>query len=174
MEMDRVKTDPRTDAMWQTVADYLAAEDLELDDLELRGSGGSRVLRVVVDADGGVDLGRLSEVSRGLSRILDPLPSLQTSYRLEVTSPGVERNLRRPEHFEKSVGREVVVKTSSPVDGSTSHQGLLVGTEDDCALVEVDGIRRSLPYQAVTSARTVFRWEPSPQPGSPRTRKVSR
>ena len=90
-----------------------------------------------------------------------------------MTSPGVERNLRRPQHYEKSLGREVVVKTSSPVDGYTSHQGLLVGTEGDCAVVEVDGVPRSLPYEAVTSARTVFRWEPTPQPGSPRTRKVT-
>ena len=55
MEMDIVKTDTGADAIWRTVADYLAAEDLELDDLELRGSGGGRVLRVVVDAEGGVE-----------------------------------------------------------------------------------------------------------------------
>ena len=118
--MDTVKTDTATDAMWHIVADYLAADGLELDDLELRGSGGGRVLRVVVDAEGGVNLDRLSEVSRGLSRLLDPLPDLQASYRLEVTSPGVERSLRRPQHFEKSLGREVVIKTSLPISESTS------------------------------------------------------
>ena len=172
--MDTVKTDTATDAIWHTVADYLAADGLELDDLELRGSGGGRVLRVVVDAEGGVNLDRLSEVSRGLSRLLDPLPDLQASYRLEVTSPGVERSLRRPQHFEKSLGREVVVKTSLPISGSTSHHGLLVAATEDGCVVEVDGVARTLPYQTVASARTVFRWEPAPPPGSRRTRKVSR
>ena len=97
-----------------------------------------------------------------MSRLLDPLPDLQASYRLEVTSPGVERSLRRPQHFEKSVGREVVVKTSSPISESTSHHGLLLATTEDGCVVEVDGVARTLPYQTVTSARTVFRWEPAP------------
>ena len=162
--------------MWQTVADYLAAEDLELDDLELRGSGGGRVLRVVVDAEGGVNLDRLSEVSRGLSRFLDPLPDLQASYRLEVTSPGVERSLRRPEHFEKSVGREVIVKTSSPI--STDRPVItacLLRTEDDCALVEVDGVAPDLaiPGGDFGSHRVPLGAMP-PNPGHARTRKVSR
>ncbi len=68
------------------------------------------MLRVTVDGHE-VDLDRLAEVSRGLSRLLDDETDLQDAYQLEVTSPGLERKLRRPTHYEKSVGREVVVKT---------------------------------------------------------------
>lgn len=74
--------------LWGLVEPYLAAERLELDDLELSGRGRGRVVRIIVDGeDVGVD--RLAELSRGLSRLLDDEPGLQDSYRLEVSSPGL-------------------------------------------------------------------------------------
>ena len=98
-------------AVWDAVEPYLAAERLELDDLELVGRGSTRTLRVTVDgAD--VDLDRIAEVSKGLSRLLDHTAGApEGSYQLEVTSPGLERKLTRPRHFQKSLGREAVVKT---------------------------------------------------------------
>lgn len=149
--------------IWSVVEPYLAAERLELDDLELKGRGGGRVLRVTVDGDDvGVD--RLAELSRGLSRLLDDEPGLQDQYRLEVSSPGLERALRRPSHFRKSVGREVVVKTAR-ADERATYRGTL--TDADEARFTVDGEQGSVSvaYDDVVSAKTVFRWEKSPKPG---------
>ncbi len=142
----------------------MAAERLELDDLELLGQGRGRILRVVVDGpDLGVD--HLAELSKGLSRVLDHESDLQDSYTLEVTSPGLERKLRHPRHYEKSVGREVSIKSSVDVGGERRHEGVLVSSDDAGFVVEVGGEHRRIEFDQVRSARTVFRWERAPKPG---------
>lgn len=149
--------------IWGLVEPYLAAERLELDDLELTGRGRSRVLRVTVDGeDVGID--RLAELSRGLSRLLDDEPGLQDTYQLEVSSPGLERKLRRPTHYEKSLGREVVVKTAVGEDKST-HRGTLAGADESGFTVDSDQGPIMVSYDDVVSAKTVFRWEKAPKPG---------
>ncbi len=149
--------------IWGLVEPYLAAERLELDDLELSGRGGGRVLRVTVDGEG-VDIDRLAELSRGLSRLLDNEPALQDRYRLEVSSPGLERKLRRPEHYRKSIGREVVVKTTRG-DSRATHRGKLVSADDQSLTVEDENGAVEIAHEDVVSARTVYRWERKPKPG---------
>jgi ribosome maturation factor RimP len=145
------------------VEPYLAAERLELDDLELSGRGRGRVLRVTVDGDDvGVD--RLAELSRGLSRLLDEEPGLQERYSLEVSSPGLERKLRRPSHYRKSVGREVVVKTARAEQRAT-YRGMLIDADESRFTVDADQGPVTVQYDDVVSAKTVFRWEKAPKPG---------
>lgn len=149
--------------IWSVVEPYLAAEQLELDDLELVGRGRGRVLRVTVDGeDVGVD--RLAELSRGLSRLLDDEPGLQDEYRLEVSSPGLERKLRRPSHYGKSVGREVVVKTAR-ADQKATYRGTLTEADEVSFTVESEEGPVTVSYEDVVSAKTVFRWEKAPKPG---------
>ncbi len=149
--------------IWSVVEPYLAAERLELDDLELSGHGRGRILRVTVDGDG-VDLDRLSDLSRGLSRLLDDDPGLQDSYQLEVSSPGLERKLRRPAHYRKSVGREVVVKTAR-ADHKTTFRGTLTDADESRFTVDAEQGTVTVSYDDVISAKTVFRWEKAPKPG---------
>jgi ribosome maturation factor RimP len=151
--------------LWELVAPFLAAEGVELDDLDVRGGGKGRMVRVLVDADGGVDVDRIAELARGLSRLLDESDPVAGSYTLEVGSPGLERTLRRPEHYRKSVGREVVVKTRQPIDGAQSHRGILESFTDAGATLRVDDADRLITLDQVTEARTVFRWEKAPKPG---------
>jgi ribosome maturation factor RimP len=105
-------------------------------------------------------LDRLGEVSAGLSRLLDHETDLAGPYQLEVTSPGLERRLRRPEHYHKSIGREVVVKASSG-----SVRGVLVDAGPEACSVRDGEVERSVPYRDVVSARTVYRWEKPVRPG---------
>ncbi len=149
--------------IWSVVEPYLAAERLELDDLELSGHGRGRVLRVTVDGDG-VDLDRLSDLSRGLSRLLDDDPGLQDSYQLEVSSPGLERKLRRPAHYRKSVGREVVVKTAR-AEHRVTFRGTLTDADESRFTVDAEQGPITVSYDDVVSAKTVFRWEKAPKPG---------
>ena len=142
---------------------YLAAERLELDDLELAGHGRGRILRVTVDGDD-IGIDRLAELSRGLSRLLDEEPDLQDAYQLEVSSPGLERKLRRPEHYRKSVGREVVVKTTAG-DSKQTYQGTLDEADDQRFTLQTDSGPQEVSYDDVISAKTVFRWEKAPKPG---------
>ncbi|HUG09271.1 MAG TPA: ribosome maturation factor RimP [Acidimicrobiia bacterium] len=149
--------------IWSVVEPYVAAEQLELDDLEMSGRGRGRVLRVTVDGDDiGVD--RLAELSRGLSRLLDEEPALQERYSLEVSSPGLERKLRRPVHYRKSVGREVVIKTAR-ADQKSTYRGTLTDADDSRLTVVSEQGPVTVPYDDVISAKTVFRWEKAPKPG---------
>jgi ribosome maturation factor RimP len=148
----------------ELIGNYLGAERLELDDLEMLGQGSGRILRVVIDgADVGVD--HLAELSRGISRLLDHESDLDGSYTLEVTSPGLERKLRRPAHYSKSIGKEVSIRTRVDVDGLRRHEGALIASDDDGLLIDVDGEARRIEFDQVKSARTVFRWERAPKPG---------
>lgn len=149
--------------IWTAVEPYLAAERLELDDVELLGRGPGTLLRVVVDGED-VDIDRLADVSRGISRLLDHETDLNDPYRLEVTSPGLERNLRRPSHYLKSVGREVVVKVSEG-DERRTIRGVLIEAGDDSFTVDTDSDRSVVKYEDVLTAKTVFKWEKAPKPG---------
>jgi ribosome maturation factor RimP len=159
--MSRVPED-----LWELFYGYLQAEGLELDDLEMVGQDRVALLRVVVDMEGGVGVDRLAETSRGLARLLDEDNRFQKSYTLEVTSPGLERKLRRPEHYAKSIGREVVVKTHQEIEGERAHRGTLESADGVACVIAVDGLDRKIPLSAIASARTVFRWEPAAKPGA--------
>lgn len=149
--------------LWEVVEPYLTAERLELDDLELSGHGRGRVLRVTVDGEG-VDIGRLADLSRGLSRLLDNETDLEGTYQLEVSSPGLERKLRRPAQFAKSRGREVVVKMKEG-EAKRTVRGQLADVGDSSFTVDADDGRIVVDYGDVISARTVYRWEKAPKPG---------
>lgn len=157
------------DRLSAVVGPYLEAEHLELDSLELLGHGGARILRVVVDAEGGINLDRLAETSRRLSRLLDAETDLEGPYRLEVSSPGLERRLRTPRHFEKAVGREVVIKVRTE-GRTTSLRGRLMSADGEGCELSVEGEDRYLLYGTVLSARTIFRWGAAPKPGKGKNR----
>ena len=149
--------------IWDLVEPYLAAERLELDDLELAGYGRGRILRVTVDGEG-VDIERLADVARGLSRLLDNETELEGSYQLEVSSPGLERKLHRPNQFMKSTGREVVIKVKDGETKRTLRGNLVQAGESSFTLEGSEGMF-VVDYGDVISARTVYRWEKTPKPG---------
>jgi ribosome maturation factor RimP len=151
--------------LWGIIEPYVATEGVELDDVEVLGSGSAQIVRVTVDAPAPIDIDRMAGLSRGLSRLLDAEDPMQSSYTLEVSSPGLERRLRRPRHFEKSIGRELSVKTTAPVDDATSHRGVLKSADGSGFTIDVDGSERRIEYVDVAAARTVFEWERGAKPG---------
>ena len=125
---------------------------------------GRKVLRVVVDRPGGVDLDALSQLSATVSRHLDQEGYEDGPYGLEVSSPGIERPLKRPEHFARSVGEQVKVKTTAPMAGSRTHTGTLVSADEDAIVIATaDGDEETgdlrVPYADIASARTVVDWD---------------
>lgn len=147
----------------------LAAEHgVDLYDVELAGG----VLRVLVDREGGVDIDAIGQLTRAVSSRLDDLDPLPGRYTLEVSSPGLERRLRRPEHYRRSLGTRVVVKTVPGTPGERRLDGELAGADDAGFELRLDdGTTRRLAYAEVDRTRTVFEWGPAPKPGSPQTRK---
>ena len=159
-----MKVGSLTDRLWAEVESYVAAERIELDDLEVLGEGPTKIVRITLDGnDLGVD--RIAEVSRGLSRVFDDIDPFEGTYTLEVSSPGLERKLRRPRHYEKSVGSEAKIKTFGPIDGERTHSGTIAAAAESSFTLDVDGTQREIPYDAVASARTVFVWDKTAKPG---------
>ncbi|MGH2729055.1 MAG: ribosome maturation factor RimP [Actinomycetota bacterium] len=146
------------------VTDLAAAvtrrRSLRLWDVELSGQKGRTVVRVFVDADDGVDLDTVADVSGEISRALDLRDPIEGRYILEVSSPGLERNLRSPEHFRLCVGRSVVVKTKDLLVGE-SHRidGVVVDAGRESVRLSTAGGEVEVPYQEIKSARTVFEWK---------------
>lgn len=133
---------------------------LMLWDVEMGGRSGQSVVRIFVDSEDGVDLDTVAQVSEELSRGLDLRDSISGRYTLEVSTPGLERNLKSPEHFKLSVGRDVVVKTSSPLVGDTNRiEGLIASADNSGVVLEVDGDEVQVPYDVIKTARTVFEWK---------------
>lgn len=152
------------------VTPVLADLGLELYDLEHAGG----TLRVTVDRPGGVDLDALATATRLISRQLDEVDPVPGRYTLEVTSPGLERSLRTPEHFRRAVGSTVAVRTRAGVEGPRRVTGVLAAADDDGITVDVvDGPEAGshrLAHPDIERARTVFEWAASPKPGSARRR----
>jgi ribosome maturation factor RimP len=126
---------------------------------------GGGAVRLVVDRPGGVDIDTLEAVSRAVGPLLDAMPDLPGPYTLEVSSPGVERELRRPEHFAGAVGDTVSVKAEA-ADGTKARlRGQLVAADADTITIRLDDGDRTIALDAIDQARTVFEWGPAPKPG---------
>jgi ribosome maturation factor RimP len=131
---------------------------LELVEVVSTRQDGRRLLRVTIDRPEGVDLDTIAELSERISRRLDLEGYAPGPYALEVSSPGIERALIRPEHFARAIGRNVKVKTTVEVDGSRSHSGILVESGDEAFVIDAAGGRMRLLYADLVSARTVADW----------------
>jgi ribosome maturation factor RimP len=136
---------------------------VELVDVEVLGSGRSRTLRLRVDRDGGVDLGVITDVTRAVSPALDAVDPIDGSYTLEVSSPGLERPLRRPADFRRVLGETITLKTHHDVHGARRLRGVLAGADEEGIEVEVEGKTLRVAHADVASARTVFEWGPAPR-----------
>jgi len=138
---------------------------LALYDVEISGSGRATVVRVLVDAPGGVDLDAVARATEAISPVLDAPPAstwLTGSYALEVSSPGLERPLRTPAHFRSAAGEAVSVKFRIGDAPARRERGTVEAADDDgFDLVLGDGARERIAYAEVLQARTVFEWGPT-------------
>jgi ribosome maturation factor RimP len=141
------------------VSPVVEAAGLELVEVTFDREAGRKVLRVTVDRDGGVDLDTISTTAEQLSRRLDLEGFAPGPYSLEVTSPGIERPLRRPLDFSRRLGDRVKIRTAAPVDGARNHVGALVSADAKAVVVATEGGELRFPYEQIASARTVADWD---------------
>ena len=135
--------------------------DLSIDlyDLELN----SGLLRVVIDKSGGVDMESIALVTRLVSRELDHQDPIPGRYTLEVSSPGLERTLRTPEHFRRAVGSAVTVRLRPIVDGDRRFDGRLAEADETTIAIDTNVGRVSVAIDDIDRAKTVFVWGPEPK-----------
>jgi ribosome maturation factor RimP len=125
--------------------------NMELEGVRVSTAGRRRVLRVIVDADGGVSLDDIALASRELSIRLDGAPEMGDGpYTLEVSSPGIDRPLTLPRHWRRNVGRLVV---ASGPDGSESIAGRIMHAGETGVILERDGVSTEYSYAALGPGR---------------------
>lgn len=109
----------------------------EMVDVEYIKEAGQFYLRVVVDKEGGISLNECEEVSRELSPKLDENDFIKENYYLEVSSPGIDRALKRDKEFVKYKGRDVEIKLYKAIDGVKQFEGELVGLDEENNIVVI-------------------------------------
>ncbi|MRJ02832.1 MAG: ribosome maturation factor RimP [Epsilonproteobacteria bacterium] len=128
---------------------------LQLYDIETVSERGKRIYRVTIKSEDGVDLDQCAQISNLISPLLDVDPPISGEYNLEVSSPGVERKLKKPSHFQKSVGEKVRVTKV----GGEVVAGELKGADGSGILItDRDGGEERIAYDEIQSARTYFEW----------------
>ncbi len=153
-------------------------DDLGLELYDMEFSGG--VLKVTIDTpagqEAGVDIDQISRVNRLLGRELDHNDVVPGRYTLEVSSPGLERNLRTPHHFQREVGKDVSIRLVAELEGQRRFAGALVAATDATATVRVTDTAQSveIPLALIEKAKTVFVWESQPKPNSKEARAAKR
>jgi ribosome maturation factor RimP len=146
------------DDVERAVAPVVESAGLELVDVEVRPGH----VKITVDRDGGVDLDSIGATTTQVSHALDRHDAVPGGrYELEVSSPGLERRLRKPEHYARFVGDDIAVRTRPGIEGQRRCEGRLVEAGAENFTLEGDGVeggRRTLAYDEVERAHTVFDW----------------
>lgn len=150
------------------------ASDLGLEVYDVEQRGGT--IRVTLDtppgSPSGVSLDALALATRLVSRELDHEDPVPGRYTLEVTSPGVERTLRTPAHFQREVGKTINLRLRDVDSADRRIEGVLIAADETTATLQVEESPDSLPVERVVAlsqidrARTVFVWGPAPKPGA--------
>jgi ribosome maturation factor RimP len=132
---------------------------VELVLLEQLGGKGHRTLRLYIDHREGVTHDLCGRVSEVVGKALDDADAIDGSYTLEVSSPGLERPLRKREHFQSQLGKKVYVKARVPVEGRKVWQGQLVEVRPGAVVVEDAGHRAIIDMGDISGAHSVYEFE---------------
>jgi ribosome maturation factor RimP len=161
------------DALMRLLEPPIEALGFELLEIEFAQAGRGGILRIYIDrgagngdgeevlglgqsqapSQGGISVDDCAAVSHVVSQILDAEDPIKGHYTLEVSSPGVDRVLRKRAHFERFVGERVFVELKLPIEGRRRFAGTLKSVLDEAIVVEVDGQAHELPLERIQKAR---------------------
>jgi len=142
------------EAISELVRPVVAAEAMELVDVQLAGTRNRRMLRIFIDKPGGVTLDDCENISTQVGALLDLNDLIEGSYTLEVSSPGLDRPLKSGRDFCRALGRRVRVELSTPMSGRNLLRGRVVQVQGETITLEEEpGDRLAIPLDAVARAR---------------------
>ena len=136
------------------VAELLEEEELELVQFLFTGKTKRALLRVLIDRTDGqnITIDECAKISKKLSLALDVSDFIHHRYTLEVSSPGIERPLTKPEHFVRFKGNKAKLKTYELIDGQKVHLGNIIDCIDDIVFIEINGKNRAIPFSQILKA----------------------
>ena len=144
----------------EEIAERVAASDgLEVVEVELKGSGGNQLLRISIDKPAGVSHADCELIAKQVGTILDVEDVVPGHYTLEVSSPGVERKLLKPNDYIRFQGKKAKITLRDGVEGRRTWEGTLAGYADGSVKVETEpGKTRDFPLQQIQKANLKFEW----------------
>lgn len=137
------------------LAPVVAAQGCELWGLEFSIHGRHSLLRVYIDSPVGVTLEDCERISRQISAVMDVEDPITSAYTLEVSSPGLDRQLYTPAQFMRYIGHRIAVRLRAPYQGRRRFNGVLNGLEDGDLVLQVDDTEYLLPLESVDKANVV-------------------
>ncbi|MCC5884082.1 MAG: ribosome maturation factor RimP [Halomonas sp.] len=146
-------------ALYALIEPVVTAMGFELWGIDYRSQGKQSRLVIYIDHADGVSVDHCADVSRQVSAVLDVEDPVPGEYRLEVSSPGMDRPLYSLDQFARYAGHEVALKLRVPFDGRRKFQGLLAGIEADEVLLQLDGEEYCFPIESIDQARVVPRFK---------------
>ncbi|HIE47973.1 TPA: ribosome maturation factor RimP [Candidatus Bipolaricaulota bacterium] len=147
--MQREEIIRKVEALVRPLLDY---EGLSLVDIEFQRERVGWVLRIYIEKEAGVTLKDCVQVSRELGQLLDVEDFIPYSYHLEVSSPGLDRPLKRREDFERFIGSRIRVRLSEPVQGRKNFRGEIVGCDEEGVSLRVEDKVYKIPFSSVAKA----------------------
>lgn len=141
--------------------------DIEIVDIEWVREPHGRILRFLVDKAEGIDLDTVSKANEVIGHALDRTGLIAERYSLEVSSPGVERPLKKPEHFVRFTGSKISVRANHPIDGQRNFKGVLESAGESGISLQLEGSenRIDLDYGSIGKANLVFEFAMPKKPG---------
>jgi ribosome maturation factor RimP len=143
------------DELSQLLGPVVASRGVELWELEYATRPGGGLLRLYIDSPQGISVDDCERVSRAVSDVLDEHDPIPGEYTLEVSSPGLDRVLRKREHFARFAGEQVRVEMREPIAGRKRFMGQLIAVGEQEITLSVDGTKVGLPIDEIHKARLV-------------------
>jgi ribosome maturation factor RimP len=141
--------------LWEMLEPVLSNLGYELIQVEVRPSKYQSLLRLFIDAPDGIKLEDCELASRQVSSVLDVEDPFSGPYTLEVSSPGLDRPLVKPEHFARFIGSKAQLRLGVPLEGRRNFAGILRGISEGSVALEMDGQLIDLPWVQIESAHLV-------------------
>lgn len=142
--------------VWNLLEPVVEAQGMEILEIEYRRESAGWVLRIFLDSERGVSVEDCAQISRIAGDLLDAADLIQTPYNLEVSSPGIDRPLRKPEHFQKYIGNIIAIRTVSPIQERRNFKGRLKDASPERVVLECDTRSYSIPVSLIERARLLY------------------
>ena len=138
-------------------SDIIKSLGYELYDVEYVKEGKDYFLRLYIDSDKGIDLNDCEKVSNSITEVLDKEDYIKEQYFLEVSSPGVERILRKEKHLKSNIGKEIQVKLFKAFEGKKQYKGILKEFDNNNITI-LDNEEISIDRKNISQIKTVYNW----------------
>lgn len=146
------------DRVEDLIAEKINDLGYELYDVEYAKEGKDYYLRVFIDKADGIDLNDCEKVSDGINELLDEADYIKEQYFLEVSSPGIERILRKDKHLDANIGNKIELKLFKPINKEKSIIGILKEYDKDFITVEMENDELVVERKNISQIKTVYEW----------------